>query len=72
MMGRGLLIVRGVNRARFALGALNIMGNCEESIHPLFQSIFGCVAANQEYPKIALFSPRSVRKKQRGLLVVPV
>ena len=48
MMGRGLLIVRGVNRAHFAFGARNMMGSCEESIHPLLQSIFGCVAANHE------------------------
>ena len=48
MMGRGLLAVRGVNRARFAFGARNIMGSCEESIHPRFQSILGCVAANHE------------------------
>ena len=71
-IGRGLLTVRGVNLAFFAFGARNIMGSCEESIHPLFQSIFGCVAANHEYPRIALFLPRSVRKKRNGLLVVPV
>ena len=72
MIGRGLLVVRGTNRALFAFGARNMMGSCEESIHPLFQSILGCVAANHEYPRIASFSPRSVRKKRRGLLVVPV
>ena len=71
-MGRGLLTVRGVNRARFAFGARNMMGNWEESIHPHFQSILGCVAANHEYPRMALFSPRSVRKNHSGLLVVPV
>ena len=70
--GCGLLIVRRENQARFAFGAQNMIGSCEESIHPLFQSIFGCVAANHEYPRIALFSPKSVRKKRRGLLVVPV
>ena len=35
-MGHGLLTVRGVNRAFFALGAQSMMGSCEESIHPLF------------------------------------
>ena len=47
-MGRGLLMVRGMNWAFFAFGAQSMIGSCEESIHPLFQSIFGCVAANQE------------------------
>ena len=72
VMGCGLLTVRGMNRARFASGARNIMGSCEESIHPLFQSILGCMAVSHEYPKMALFSPRSIRKKRSGLLVVPV
>ena len=70
--GHGLLTVRGENLARFAFGAWSMMGSCDESIHPLFQSIFSCVATNHEYPRMALFSPRSVRKKRRGLLVVPV
>ena len=72
VMGRGLLTVRGTNRAFFASGARNMMGSCEESIHPLLQSILGYVAANHEYPKMALFSPRFVKKKRRGLLVVSV
>ena len=71
-MGQGLFMVRGENRAFFASGAQSMIGSCEESIHPLFQSIFGCVATNHEYPRIALFSPRSVRKKRSGLLVLPV
>ena len=61
-MGRGLFMDRGVKRAFLALFALRMMGSWEESIHPRFQSILGCTAANQEYPNIALFSPRSVRK----------
>ena len=32
----------------FCIGARNMIGSCEESIHPLSQSIFGWVAANQE------------------------
>jgi hypothetical protein len=32
--------------AFFALGAWNMMGSWVMSIHPLAQSIFGCVAAN--------------------------
>ena len=61
-MGRGLLIDRGMNRAHFMLLALRMIGSCDESIHPHFQSILGCTAANQEYPSIALFSLRSVKK----------
>ena len=63
-MGRGLFTDQGVKRAFFALLALRMMGSWEESIHPRFQSILGCTAANQEYPSIALFSPRSVRKNR--------
>ena len=63
-MDCGLFIERGMKQARFALLALRMIGNWDESIHPCFQSISGCTAANQEYPRIALFSPRSVRKKR--------
>ena len=63
-MGLGLFTERGTNRARLALLALRMMGSWDESIHPRFQSIFGCTAANQEYPSMALFSPRSVRKNR--------
>ena len=62
-MGRGLFTDRGVKQARLALFARRMIGSWEESIHPHFQSILGCTAANQEYPSIALFSPKSVRKK---------
>ena len=62
--GRGLFTDRGTKRARLALFARRIMGNWEESIHPHFQSILGCTAANHEYPSIALFSPKSVRKNR--------
>ena len=61
-IGRGLFMDRGMKRALLALFALRMMGSWEESIHPCFQSILGCTAANQEYPSIALFSPKSVRK----------
>jgi len=68
----GMFIVWGRNQAFFALGAQRIMGSWDESIHPCFQSILGCTAANQEYPKIALCSPRSDRKKCNCFLEVPV
>src|SRR5487761_1264927 len=40
------LIVRGRKRASATSGALKIMGSCEWSIHPLFQSMLGWTAAN--------------------------
>ena len=55
---------QGVKQAFLALFALRMMGSWEESIHPRFQSILGCTAANHEYPNIALFSPKSVRKNR--------
>ena len=63
-MGLGLFTNRGTNRARLALLALRMIGSWDASIHPHFQSIFGCTAANHEYPRMALFSPRSVRKNR--------
>ncbi len=44
---RGLLMVRGRNRAFAASSVLNTMGSCVWSIQPLLQSILGCTAANQ-------------------------
>ena len=70
--GRGLLIVCGINCAFAALAALNMMGSCVWSIHPRFQSIFGCMAANQGYPSIALCLPRCVRKNLILVVVGPV
>src|SRR6266446_5534167 len=61
-MGRGWLIDLGRKHAFAALGALRTIGSWVWSIQPLFQSIFGWVAANQGYPSIALCSPSSVRK----------
>ncbi len=60
--GLGWLHDWGKNRAFAASGALNTMGSWVWSIQPLFQSIFGWVAANQGYPSMALCSPNSVRK----------
>lgn len=72
VIDRGLLTVWGTKRALFASGAQKIMGNWVELIYPHFRLIFGYVAMNQEYPRMALFSPRSVRKKQSRLLVISV
>jgi hypothetical protein len=57
-----LLTRRGKNRAHAASGVLSMTGSWLWSIHPLFQSIHGWKAANQGYPKMALFSPRFERK----------
>ena len=48
----GWLICHGMNHAFIVLGAQSMIGNWEWSIHPLFQSICGCAAANQGYPKM--------------------
>src|SRR6266478_4205660 len=71
-MVRGLLIVHGRNRAFAASEVLNTIGSCVWSIHPLFQSILGCTAANHGYPKIALCSPSCVRKNLMFVVVEPV
>ena len=62
-MGLGLFTNRGTKQAHFALFALRMIGSWDASIHPHFQLILGCTAANQEYPSITLFSPKSVKKK---------
>ena len=49
-----------------------MMGRCPSSIHPRCQSILGCTAANQEYPRMALCSPRSDRKKRIVVRLLPV
>src|SRR5579863_4545499 len=69
---RGLLIVRGMNRAFMASSLRKMTGNWEWSIHPRFQSIRGWTAANQGYPNIALFSLRLVKKKRRRVCCDPV
>ena len=56
------LICRGKNRALAVSADRNTMGNWSWAIHPRAQSTFGWAAANQGYPKITLFSPRSERK----------
>jgi hypothetical protein len=71
-IGLGVLVVLSVKRAHPASGVRNIMGNCEWSIQPLFQSIFGCMAANQGYPSMALFSPKFERKNRRLTHLSPV
>ncbi len=69
---RGVLIVRGMNRALAASVDLSMIGSYVWSIQPLFQSIFGCVAANQGYPKMALCSPSWVRKNLMLVVMAPV
>src|SRR6266478_4433613 len=71
-IGHGLFTVRGTNRALAASFVLNTIGSCVWSIQPLFQSILGCTAANQGYPRIALCSPNWVRKNLILVLVEPV
>src|SRR6266478_2295373 len=71
-VGQGLLIVCGKNRALAASGALNMMGSCVWSIHPLFQSILGWMAANHGYPRIALCSPNWVRKNLMLVVIAPI
>ncbi len=71
-MGCGLLMVRSINRALAASGALSTIGSCVWSIHPLLQSILGCTAANHGYPRIALCSPSCVRKNLMFVVVGPV
>jgi hypothetical protein len=68
----GVLVVLGEKRALAASGVLNMMGGWEWSIHPLLQSIFGCMAASHGYPSMALFSPRFERKNQRLVRLSPV
>ena len=70
--GCGLLMVHGINCALVAFGALNMMGSCVWSIHPHFQSIFSCTAMNHGYPRIALCSPRCVRKNLILVVFGPV
>ena len=72
LVGCGLLMVRGVNRALAVSEVLNMIGSCVWSIHPLFQLIFGCTAVNHGYPRIALCSPSWVRKNLILVVVVPV
>jgi hypothetical protein len=71
-IGLGLLTHHGRNCAWVASGARSMIGNCPWSMHPLFQSILGWNAANQGYPRIALFSPKFERKKRRVDRCVPV
>src|SRR6266403_1085625 len=71
-MVRGLLMVRGRNRAFAVSEVLNTIGRCVWSIHPLLQSILGFTATNHGYPKIALCSPSCVRKNLMFVVVKPV
>jgi hypothetical protein len=80
----GAFLVLGMIRQMYSLFALIVLGllvrcgrnhaqvACPWLIHPLFQSILGWNAVNQEYPRIALFSPRFERKKCRVVHCVPV
>jgi hypothetical protein len=67
-----LLTCQGRNCALVTFEAQNITDSWVWLIHPLFQLICGWNAANHGYPRIALFSPRSDRKKQRVDRCVPV
>ena len=60
----GRLTVQGRNWALVVSSLRRMIGNCEWSIHSRFQSMCDCTAVNHGYPKIALFSPRLVKKKQ--------
>src|SRR6266478_9025641 len=68
-VGRGLFTVCGTNRALAVSLVLNTIGSCVWSIQPLLQSILGCTATNQGYPRIALCSPSWVRKNLMLVLV---
>jgi hypothetical protein len=70
--GWGLFLKWGTKWALFAFAAYKIIGSYDESIHPCFQLICSCVAANHEYPNIALLSPRFVRKNCSGVHTVLV
>ena len=61
LMGWGTFFVLGVYVAFAAFGADKTIGSCDILIHPFFQSTLGWKTANQGYPKIALWSPRSER-----------
>jgi hypothetical protein len=69
---RDTFFVHNVNVALCAFEAHKTIGSWVWSIHPFFQSIFGCTAANHGYPKMALCSPRSDRKNRSLIVVVPV
>ena len=66
------LICQGRKHALAVSGARSTIGNWSCMIHPQAQSIFGWAAANQGYPRMTLFSPRSERKYRRVLCWVPV
>src|SRR5579863_178778 len=70
--GLGRLRVRGMNHALAASSLRKMIGSWEWSIHPRFQSMRGCTAANHGYPNIALFSPKLVRKNRRRVCCGPV
>src|SRR5579863_4534147 len=68
----GLFTIRGTNLAFFTLSVWKMIGRWDELIHPCFQSILGCTAANQEYPRMALCSPKSNRKNLIVVQLVPI
>ena len=71
-VGQGMFRVLGMKRACLALFTFKTIGSWVWSIHPRFQSIFGCMAANHGYPRIALCSPKSDRKNHRSMFCPPV
>ena len=71
-VGQGTLLILGMKTAFYMFGALMMMGSCEWSINPLFQSILGCVAANHRYPRITLCSSRSDKKNWSIVVFCPI
>ena len=61
----GMFLVCGVKTNFLAFGARRMIGSWVWSIQPLFPLMLGCTAVNQEYPRITLWYPRSVRKNWR-------
>src|SRR6266851_8859863 len=58
----GSRVILAENWAMATSAALRTMGSWEWWIHPRAQSIFGWAVANHGYPRMILWSPRSVRK----------
>ena len=71
-VGQGIFWILGMKIALCALGAQMTIGSWVWLIHPFFQSILSCVAANQGYPRITLCSPKSDRKNLRVVVFCPV
>jgi hypothetical protein len=68
-LAQGTFFVCGTNIAFCVFKAHRMIGSWVWSIHPLFQSMLGCTATNQGYPRMTLCSP-SLDKKNHSLVVV--